>query len=443
MEQIFLRSLGFIFFIAHGAFLLQAKGLIGENGILPLASHIRKLKERGFKIPCLFWFNASDRFILGTLSISVIASIFLMLGIFSPIMLLILCTVHLSLIYAGQDFMSFGWELFLMEIGVNAFFLSLGSNPMILLSLNFLLFRFHFKAGVVKLQSRDRSWRNLTAIFHHYQSQPLPNTTSWFAYKLPMWFHKLSCLYMYFVELIVPFGMLFGETARLFVLSQFVLLQGFIWLTGNFSYLNYLTVAFALILLPMQTPAETPIALDAFLYILGSLLVTLQLVRTVDHFFPRVAFRRILTQVSPYFIGNRYGIFAVMTIQRVEIVIEGSNDGVVWKEYVFKYKPSEVSWRPRRISPYQPRLDWQAWFLPFGLFEQEFWFHRFMECILRGKKDVLGLIRENPFPDKPPRHLRALSYDYKFTTWQEKKETGNWWKRKLLGEYSPIVSLRE
>lgn len=454
---IFIRLLGAIFFIAIGAFFLQVKGLIGSKGILPLKEYIFFLKKRlvrkSYKrLPMIYWFSQSDRFIQGSLLLGLLAAVLLMLGIIPPLMLLTLYVIYLSLVYAGQDFMSFGWELFLLEITAHAFFLSFSTipNPMVFLSLNFLLFRFNLQAGAVKLQSQDVNWRNLKAIYYHYQSQPLPNTQSWFVYKLPMGFHKLACLYMFFVEFIVPFGIFFNDDIRFFVFTQIFLLQFFIWFTGNFSYLNYMTVVLSVILIPDKFLPEflrgtagalpTPLPLDAFLYAAGTGLFALQAISLANHFFPKKEFRRILNVFSPFFLGNRYGIFAVMTTQRIEIVIEGSDDGTTWKEYAFKYKPSEVARRPRRISPYQPRLDWQAWFLPFSSFEQEPWFQSFLFSLLNGDKDVLALLRVNPFPGRPPRLIRALAYDYEFTSWKEKKETGAWWRRKLMGAYSPTLT---
>lgn len=458
-SSLFLKLLGAIFFIALGSLFVQIKGLIGSQGILPLKEFLQLIERaRGiskWRLPMLFWISAEDRFIQGTFIVGLIASVLLMLGIWQPLQLAILFVIYLSVFYAGQDFLSFGWELFLIEITAHAFLLSCSypANPMVFFSLNFLLFRFHIQAGAVKVESHDRNWRNLTAMHFHYQSQPLPNAEAWFFHKLPLSFQKLSCLYMFFVELVVPFGIFLDDSVRLFVFSQFFLLQFFIWLTGNFSYLNYMTVALSVVLLPdwvlpkfLQSEiaeAPTPLWLELFLYAGGTVLFALQVLRLYDHFMPTKLFRTILSFTAPYCIANRYGIFAVMTTKRVEIVIEGSNDGVHWREYCFKYKPSEVNRRPGRISPFQPRLDWQAWFLPFRSFQQEVWFQRFLFALLEGRKDVLDLLRVNPFQDKPPRLIRALAYEYVFTDFKELSKNGNWWKRTYVGSYSPTLAIKE
>jgi hypothetical protein len=341
-----------------------------------------------------------------------------------------------------------------MELTANAFLLSLTEtpNPFVWISINFLLFRFHFEAGAVKLLSRDKNWRNLKALCYHYQTQPLPNTTAWFMHRLPVWFHKLSCLFMFFAEMIAPLGIFGGENLRLGVFICLFGLQFFIWFTGNLSYLNHLTAVFFVILLsntylaPLfdetSTAHEDPLVITLFASAAGIVLFTLQLMQIWHHFLPNITFDTLLRKVRPFFIINRYGIFAVMTTKRYEIVIEGSNDGVDWKEYLFKYKPSEVDRRPRRISPIQPRLDWQMWFLPFSAYQANEWFQRFILKLLEGEPSVTQLLRENPFPRKPPKYIRALSYDYTFTNWKTLRKTGRWWNRTLVGSYSPTLSLK-
>ena len=460
--HLFVRMLGFIYFFAFGAFLFQIKGLIGSHGILPIANFLKVIQQRFgrkrfYYVPSLFWFWHTNTALMTVTAVGTILSVLLMLGIWPPLMLVLLYIFYFSIVSTGQDFLSFGWEMFLLELTVNAFFLSLTQIPNIFiwLSINFLLFRFHLQGGAVKLQSRDPNWRNLTAIAFHYQSQPIPNTQAWYVYKLPMWFHKASTAMMHFIELVVPFGVLFGnDEMRLIVFFFFFGLQFIIWFTGNFSFLNYMTAIFCVILIsdkylsPIFGPppaAESPsILLTGFLSLAGMTLLGLQMVNLWYHLVkPLPSFSKILNWISPLHIANRYGIFAIMTTERYEIVIEGSDDGINWKEYCFYYKPSETTRRPRRISPYQPRIDWQIWFLPFTQYEYSLWFQQFLGNLLLGTKDVLALIRVNPFPNKPPKYIRALSYLYEFSNPKTKKETGQWWIRKLTGHYSPILSLKE
>jgi len=453
------RLLGAIYFIAFWPFLFQIRGLLGENGILPVTLYLSYIKQRLGKrayylVPSLFWFNASNRALMGVCALGIVCSLLLVFGIYPSFMLLCVYLLYLSIISVGQDFLSFGWEVFLQEVALNTLLLSLTPMPnlMVWISINFLLFRFYLQSGVVKLQSQDPNWKNLTAVAFHYESQPIPNTVAWYFHKLPMWFHKFSCLFMYFVEIVAPFFLFLTEEIRLVVCFLFLSLQFFIWLTGNFSYLNYVTIVFSLILLNnsfleywgMTTPQvfAPPLLLDSFLSVAGASLLTLQVFRLWDHFFPNARFRTILNQVSNLHLANRYGIFAIMTTTRYEMVVQGSDDGKTWKEYTFKHKPSELSRRPRRIAPYQPRIDWQAWFLPFRPFNQEYWFQSFIAHCLRGNKEVLALLRHNPFPDHPPKYINTVVYIYTFTSFAEKKATGNWWNRRFIGFYGPICSLK-
>lgn len=456
--DLFFRLLGFVYLFAIGAFLDQIRGLLGQEGILPISGFLEALKRRFGKkvyylVPTLFWLNSSDKMLTGTVLVGIAASLCLIAGFATPWMLLLLFILFLSIVSSGQDFLSFGWEMFLLEMTANAFLLALSPhNVLAWISLNFLLFRFHFQAGIVKLQSKDASWRNLTGLAYHYQTQPIPNVQAWFFHKLPLTFHKFSTLFMFAVELAICFGIFGNETMRF---ATFVLLFGLqftIWFTGNFSYLNHLTAAFCVILIsnrffpsffsgPAFPPAHPYVNL--FVGAAAGGLLFLQIANFCFHVIKPYSFiKKLLNPFSPFHIVNRYGIFAVMTTQRYEIVVEGSNDGVNWKEYLFKHKPSEVSRRPHRIAPYQPRLDWQAWFLPFSSCESNHWFQNFLYRLLTGSPPVLRLLREVPF-DQPPKYLRALAYLYTFTSWKEKRTTGDWWKREFKGIYAPTIRLED
>lgn len=459
--RLFLQLLGFVYFFAFGAFLFQIRGLIGKNGILPIGRYLTLIsnyygKKGYYYVPTLFWINSSDSALMAVAGMGTFLSILLLFNISPWLIIPILFVLYLSIVSVGQDFLSFGWESFLLDITFNAIFLSWTTvpNPWIWVSLNLLLFRFHFQGGMVKLLSRDKNWWNLTGVAYHYQSQPIPNTIAWYFYKLPMGFHKLSTALMFVIELILPFGIFLDNSViRLLVFFGFVGLQYFIWLTGNFSFLNHLTVVLSIILVndsylqpifgTVTLPPAPSLTVEVTLTIIGAVLVTLQLMNLWNHFFSKnPIFTMFLSWIQPFHLINRYGIFAIMTTKRFEVVIEGSHDGVVWKEYLFKHKPSELNRRPRRISPYQPRIDWQAWFLPFDSYESEIWFQNFLYHLLKGTPQVVSLLRYTPFPNAPPRFIRVLLYDYEFTNRAEKAETGNWWKRRFVGQFSPILSLK-
>lgn len=454
------RFLGLIYFFAIGALLLQIKGLLGRNGILPISTFLSQfqsltLTEKWFYIPSLFWLNTSDTNLRLTLVIGLFTSIALLLGFFPSLCLAVLFIVYLSIVTTGQEFLSFGWESFLLEITFYTFFVSLTTipNPMIWLCINLLLFRFFIQAGAVKLQSHDFCWRDLTALSYHYESQPLPNMWAWFIHRWPLSFHKLSTFFMFIVELILPFGLFFNDFVRAIVGLNLIGLQVLIWMTGNLSFLNHLTIVFCVIAFSNQylsiwvnppVTSQTSWFLNDLLSCIGLAFIILQLVRLWNHFVPqKKQLETLLRLVSFFHLVNRYGLFAIMTKERHEIVIEGSEDGKVWQEYLCKYKPSEITRRPRRISPFQPRLDWQMWFLPFDNFESASWFHQFLYHLLIGTPEVLRLLRHNPFPHAPPKFIRALIYDYKFSTSQQRIEKGWWWQRKLLGSFSPTLRLKE
>jgi len=452
------RLLGFIYFIAFFPFLFQIRGLIGQEGILPVSNYLEQLKiymgNRCYiRLPTLFWINCSDRALLSVVIAGIALSVLLILGAPPFLVIPLLYILYLSIINVGQDFLSFGWELFLMEISLNTFLLTLTDipNPIAWVSINLLLFRFHFEGGIVKLLSRDPNWLNLKGVCFHYESQPLPNTIAWYAHKLPVWFNKLSCLLMLTIEIVIIFGIVGTDPMRFGVFVSLVGLQVMIWLTGNFSYLNYMTVALCVILVSnayfpasfsLELTEQASVPVNIFVGIAATFLIMLQTIKLIQHFVPSISFGKIERSYYHYFIANRYGIFAVMTTKRFEIVIEGSHDGMDWKEYTFRYKPSNINDRPRRISPYQPRIDWQAWFLPFSSYSEETWFQNLLICLLQNKKEVLKLFKNNPFPNSPPVYIRALAYQYTFSDVATKRATGAWWNRKLVQKYSPVLSLK-
>jgi len=406
-----------------------------------------------YYIPSIFWLNSSERMLVAVPFAGTILSVLTVVGIFPLLWIPILFFLHLSIKTTGQEFFSFGWESFFLEISLYAYLLLITPAPTIAMwwCLNLLLFRFHFEAGISKLLTYDANWRNLTAVDYHYLSQPIPNTIAWYAKKLPMKFQKFSCLMMFVAEILIPFFIFGTDDVRLVAFIGLVGLQFFIWLTGNFSYLNHMTFIFCMILLsdqflePIvgQVPhtASNPLTVEIIMGVIGGALIVGQLIRIVSHFYRNQFLLKPLIKISPFHVINRYGIFAVMTTKRYEIIIEGSDDGEEWREYLFKWKPSELNRRPRRVSPYQPRLDWQIWFLPFTSCQYEPWIKNFLHRLLEGSPNVLKLIRENPFPDKPPKFIRAQMYDYEYTTWEERKQTGNWWKRVYVSSYSPTYQL--
>lgn len=455
---LFLRALGAIYLIAFASFAVQAAGLIGSHGISPVAGYLHALREYYgavyWQVPTVFWLNAGDRMIKAVDIGGICLSVLLLLGVRWRILRVALFVLYLSLVTAGQEFMGYQWDALLLEAGFLA--ILLGSSPVVVWLYRWLLFRLMFLSGVVKLASGDPSWRHFTALPVHYETQPLPTPLAWYMYQLPEWFQRSSVGVVFFVELLVPFLIFAPRRVRLFAARAIVVLQILILLTGNYAFFNVLTIAFCLFLvddaffrrvLPKVVSATVKERSRPWSRAVCGAFASLALFvggfQVARPFGVRWSVAdAAIRLVSPFEIINSYGLFAVMTTTRPEIVIEGSNDGVTWLAYVFKYKPGELTRRPAWVAPHQPRLDWQMWFAALGDYQSDPWIVRFMGRLLLGSPEVLGLLERNPFPYGPPHYIRAQLYQYSFTGPAERKSTGAWWKRELKGVYVPAVSLR-
>ena len=470
---LFLRGLGLIYIIAFVSLWLQVHGLIGSNGILPaenyLAAAHQQIGAKGYHlVPTLFWLNSSDLFLHLICAGGVLLSLVLIAGFFPTISLMGLWTFYLSLVTVGQVFLRFQWDILLLEAGFLAIFFTplklrdsfnftpQSSTPFLWL-FRWLLFRLMFASGFVKLVS-DEVWRNLTALNYHYETQPLPTWIGWYVHQLPDWLHKISIIGMFAIELAVPFLIFAPRRFRTAGCIGLTSLQILIFLTGNYCFFNLLTIVLCLLLIdditwksllpkrlmPSCYPVELPpnriskiclIAVAITLFIMSSIQFGEQIFRNAK--LPELAW------ILPFRSVNTYGLFADMTESRPEIIVEGSNDGKKWETYEFKWKPGSLNRAPRWVAPHQPRLDWQMWFAALrSNYQNTSWFLDFMGTLLQGKPEVLRLLSENPFPDTPPRYVRAVLYDYQFTDIPTKRIEGTWWQRKRIGIYCPIISLR-
>jgi len=456
----FLRSIGLIYLTAFLSLEVQIPGLIGSHGILPASRFLAAVQagsggEAWLRLPTVFWFGSSDTFLKLVCVAGAIAAIAVTIGVARRAALTVAFVLYLSLVSIGQAFLSFQWDFLLLEAGFLAIFL-LPVSPRVWL-LRWLLFRLMFLSGTAKLLSGDPTWRNLTALEFHYQTQPLPTVVGWYLHHLPADFQKGSAVFMFFVELVVPFLFFAPRRIRFFAGAMTLALQAIIFLTGNYAFFNLLAMALCLSLFDdaqlRRFRRPKPIALRAspgiFQRIVTVLLVSFivlassfQLMETFSLRMPRPA-ANALSWIAPFGVVNTYGLFAVMTTSRPEIIVEGSNDAQAWLEYGFNYKPGDLKRAPRWVQPHQPRLDWQMWFAALGSYQGQPWFVNFMVRLLEGSPEVLALLATNPFPHSPPQYVRARLYDYKFTTIAEWRSTGNWWRRELQGEYFPVVSLKQ
>jgi len=541
VRWLFLRALGVVWLVAFLSLWTQVNGLIGHDGILPADQFMAEIKqqcdahgiglERYHLVPTLCWWDTSNAFLDGQCVAGIVLAGLVILGVAPAPCLFLLWVVYLSLVTVGRDFYGFQWDNLLLETGWLAIFLA----PLQLLPgpawetppsrlfvwlLRLLLFKLMFSSGCVKLLSHDPTWRNLTALTYHYQTQPLPPWTAWYAQQLPGWFQKFSCAVLFGIELGAPWLMFGPRRVRFAGAALLAGLQVLIMVTGNYTYFNWLTLALCLMLLDdfvlaRLVPAglrgwfgvQTEVGFanakeEKFLLGQSQKMRESQAVSTccgsqtrapgagqdapsgsnagsgdpaynrMELRWPRpvlvgvaavvlgssgfvlagtLGFRSGLlaplgwmaAELEPFRTVNSYGLFAVMTTQRNEIVVEGSNDGVTWRPYEFKYKPGDVHRRPAFVAPMQPRLDWQMWFAALGSADQNPWLEAFCGRLLQGSPDVLALLAVNPFPEAPPKYIRAEFYNYQFTDAATRRATGAWWQRTRVGEYLPVVSLRE
>jgi len=449
-RSVFLRGLALVYFIAFASLIPQILGLIGEHGIVPVIE----------TIPRVMFFHVSDTFLSVLPWVGMTLAAMLFFRIVPMAAVIGLYVLYWNVAGIGQEFFRFQWDALLLEVGFAAIlvtpfgvmprYTNRSTSTIGIWVLRFLIFRLMLESGLVKLLSGDVTWKNLTALNFHYETQPLPTPLSWYAHQLPESLQKISCAAVFGVELIVPFLFLMPRRLRILGAWITIVFQIAIALTGNYTFFNLLTIVLCVPLLDDQhlygllrraRPPIQPaprhwlwitIPAGMLLIVIGvlQLLAMVGIVGEAPEFFPSLA------------IVNRYGLFAVMTTTRPEIVIEGSDDGNEWKAYEFKFKAGDVGRPLRWVAPYQPRLDWQMWFAALTRHENAPWFSRLIERLLEGSPVVLNLLESNPFPEKPPQVIRAVLYDYHFTDVSTRRATKAIWTRRLIGEYFPAVRLR-
>lgn len=454
------RGIGIICLIAFLNALNQFKPLLGENGLLPVPLWIKQVPFR--ESPSLFYFWPRDTaftifswigIILSCLVISGIASRYSWL---SALVWGAIYLIYLSFVNVGQTFYAFGWESILLEACFFAVFL--GGSKVIpqqipIWLFRWLLFRIMFGAGLIKLRG-DPCWRDLTCLNYYYETQPMPNPLSWFFHWAPQWVNKGGVLFNHFSELIVPFAYFLPQPIAGIAGIITILFQLFIILSGNLSWLNWLTLFLAFSLLDakffsflgnfrgpqMHAP---PLAVHWVNVALAIIVIWASYPVVKNMISPRQVMN---TSFNSLHLVGTYGAFGSITRPRYEVIVEGTSDAVItsatqWHEYEFKGKPGQLNYRPPQIAPYHLRLDWLMWFAAMSTYQEYPWFVNFVAKLLENDQAVLSLLRTNPFPGKPPHYIRALLYEYHFTSPAERKQTGNWWKRTLTGPYFPAVSM--
>ena len=473
---LFLRLLGLIYLAAFLSLAAQIKGLVGREGILPaaefLAAHRHWGCRRFIRLPSLCWLNASDGALLSFSWGGVALALLLIFGLAPAPVLILLWVFYLSLFTVCRDFLCYQWDMLLLETGFLAIFLApleiaLGFPPSVAPStivvwlLWWVLFRLMFSSGAEKLRSGDTPWRTLTALRYHYETQPLPTPLAWHAHQLPVYFHKASAAAMLVIELFAPFLIIAPPKVRSGVAVLFLLLMLLIQLTGNYSFFNLLAIALCVLLV------DDKALFPAFQFVAGTTRLPLQIqpaslwhnsvaaalavlilslsVEPVLRLFqtgpggPK-PLGRFFDLLEPFRLVNSYGLFAIVNTWRREIIVEGSNDGKNWQAYEFKWKPGDVKRAPRFAALHQPRLDWQMWFAAQDSRLKHPWFDRLLARLAEGSPAVLSLLRSNPFPQGPPRYVRGVLYDYRFTNRAERRAAGGWWRREWRGPYGPMFN---
>jgi len=457
---VFERGLALIYLIAFIAVVNQFVPLLGEHGLLPATRFVREVPFRAS--PSLFFFRATDNAFRLAGWLGVLLSLLAVTGLVvhrsaigAGVVWALLWVLYLSFVNVGQTFYGFGWESLLLEAGFFTIFAGASGTPPHA-ALNWIyrwtLFRLMFGAGLIKMRG-DSCWRDLTCLDYYFETQPIPNPLSWYFHWLPRRVLHGGVVFNHFVELIVPFGYFLpqpfaGIAGLITIVFQLTLI-----VSGNLSWLNWLTLVLAvttlddrfLSWLPVHMPSLDPpaAAQRIAVYVLAALVAVLSIPPILNMLSPG---QLMNSAFNPLQIVNTYGAFGSITKERFEIAIEGTSDEslterTVWREYEFKGKPGDPGRRPAQIAPYHLRLDWLMWFAAMGSAQDEPWFSELILKLLLGDRATLGLLRANPFPEAPPRWVRAGMYRYHFTTPAERRATGRWWNRERVGEYFPAVRL--
>ncbi len=501
---IFLRCLGLIYFSAFYSWFFQVRGLIGPDGILPAAQYLNAVAHslgplRFWLAPTLLWFSASNGMLLAITAIGLLFALLAICDVWPRITFFVCFVCYLSLIAAAGDFSSYQSDGMLLEAGfLTLFFAPSGflpgwqATPPPRFALWLLLwewFRIYFESGVVKLASGDPQWRHLTAMDQYYQNGPLPTWVGWYVQHLPHWFQAATVVGTLVMELGLVWMLFLPRRWRIVCFCIVTPWQIGVILTANYAFLNYLVLALGFLLLDDRLllrfvparwkPAAPAVPLDeeegavlppeqgppsilnappppdraglrghlrafavAFTAVMLLWIAYATTIPMLAMFWRNLPLPSApIAALQPFRIANQYGLFAVMTPHRYEIEFQGSDDGKTWTPYPFRYKPQDPYKAPGIYAPYQPRFDWNLWFASLGSWTQYSFVPATEVLLLRDDPEVLKLFAGNPFHNSPPHQVRAVLWQYWFTSMKEKRETGRWWRRKFLGTYAPTLAM--
>lgn len=453
---LFQRGLALVYLIAFIAARNQFRGLLGSRGLTPMATFVARVPFR--RAPSIFHWRSSDRAFLAVAWTGIALSASALVGLFDhgPILLTmavwgVLWALYLSIVNVGQRWWSFGWESLLCEVGFLAIFLGpadVEAPAAVLVLLWWLLFRLELGAGLIKMRG-DPCWRDLTCLQYHHETQPMPNPLSRWFHLLPRPLHRVEVAANHVAQLVAPVLLFAPQPIRTGAAVLMIVTQAYLMLSGNFAWLNLLTIVIGFAALdghfiedvigvaPPGSLEPSPVWFDVVVGVVAVVVVALS-VGPVKNLLSR--HQRMNASFDPLHLVNTYGAFGSITRTRDEIVIEGTDDpdpgpDTVWREYGFKGKPTDPAQRPRQIAPYHLRLDWLLWFVPLSASYADPWFVPFLRGLLENDPDICSLLGRNPFPDEPPRAVRARRYRYRYTTRAERRETGDFWTRTLVGDF--------
>lgn len=452
---VFERALAGIYLIAFLDAVHEFVPLVGARGLLPVTQFVRAVPFE--ESPSLFFFSSSDATLRVAAWVGVVLSCLVLTGLASRlggiaagVVWGALWVLYLSFVNVGQTFYGFGWESLLLEVGFFAIFLGGAQTPLspwLRLIFAWTLFRLMFGAGLIKLRG-DPCWRDLTCLDAYFETQPMPNPLSWYFHWMPAGVHRAGVVFNHFVELVVPFFYFAPQPLASIAAIVTILFQGVLIVSGNLSWLNWLTVVLSVPLLDDRWWSWLPIAHAApsstssvhatVVAVLAAAVALLSVGPVWNMLSPG---QLMNASFNPFHLVNTYGAFGSITHTRYEIVIEGTRDRVttdatVWQPYEFKGKPGDPSRRPPQIAPYHLRLDWLMWFEAMSPVPADAWFLTLLDRLRENDPAVTSLLSTSPFADGPPALVRARYYRYRFTTPDERRRTGEWWHRELVGDYS-------
>jgi hypothetical protein len=482
---LFLRALGGIYFSAFFSLLFQIRGLIGPEGILPANQYLQAVAHsfgtaRGvWFAPTLLWMASGSHMPMALCWVGMAASVLLVFNMWPRGMLVICFLCFISFVSAGQDFANYQSDGMLLEAGfISLFFAPPGFRPgygsefrpsrASLFLLQWEWFRIYFESGVAKIAGGDPEWRNFTAMDEYYQNGPLPTWIGWYVQHLPHWFHAFATGATLVLELGLVWMLFLPRRWRIVCFFIVTPWEAMVILTGNYAFLNYLVLILGFLLLDdpflarflpqrwMQSftpPAPEKIGMQSagrlrhyfrvlklsFAGVFLGLIFYVTAVELIWMFVRLPLPEAPIAALEPLRIANQYGLFGIMTRGRYEIEFQGSEDGKNWSAYPFRYKPQALNQAPGIYAPYQPRFDWNLWFASLGSWQDYPIVVRTEVRLLSNDKDVLDLFAANPFPQAAPHLVRAVLWQYWFTSLQEKRATGLWWRRQYLGLYAPTV----